>query len=73
MKKIIVIAQYEAYIPEDMDASQIQELAEKTIRDKCEDFRITVDSYLEVDEQESEPLFELKDVMAGETVMIAVG
>ena len=48
-------------------------VAKYRIREKCEDFRIMVESYLDIDEEQSEPYFELNDVMAGETVMIAVG
>lgn len=71
MKKILVIATYEAYVPEDMTVSQVQDLCEAEIRDRLEDFRISVSDY--ENEDESDPWFELNDVMVGTNSMISVG
>lgn len=73
MRTITVVAEFKADIPDDMDSSEIQELAYSKIQQKCEDFRIMVESYLDINEEEAEPYFSLNDVMAGETVMIAIG
>jgi uncharacterized protein YeeX (DUF496 family) len=59
MKKVIVIAKYEAYIPDDMSIDEIENSIEKEIRDRG-DFRILAENYH--NESESEPLFEISDV-----------
>lgn len=55
MKKIIVIAKYEAYVPDDITVSQISELCKQEIRNNLDDFRISVPNYH--DEEEGEPWF----------------
>jgi hypothetical protein len=71
MKTVIVIAKYEAHVPEDMTASQISDLAEKQIRDNLEWFSVHVENY--PDETEQSPMFDLSDVMCGTTAITAVG
>ncbi len=71
MKKIIVIAKYEAYVPDDITVSQISELCKKEIRNNLDDFRISVPNYH--DEEEGEPWFELDDVMVGTESTITIG
>ena len=71
MKKIIVIAKYEAYVPEDITVSQISELCEDEIRNQLEDFRISVPNYH--NEEEADPWFKLDDAMVGTESIIAIG
>lgn len=71
MKSIVVIAQYEAYVPDDMTVSQIQDLVQHIIENQLDCFSVYVEQY--PDENESSPLFELKSVMVGTNSIIAVG
>lgn len=71
MKTVIVIAKYEAYVPDDMSISEFQELAEKEINNNLDSFSIDV-PYTS-GEDETFPVFELRDVMCGTRCMIAVG
>lgn len=71
MKKVIVVVTYEAYIPEDMMVAQLSQNIEEVVRDRFDDFRATAENYH--NEEESEPLFEISDVMVGTESMIAVG
>ena len=71
MKIIIVIVQYEAYVPDDITVSQISELCEKEIRNNLDDFRISVPNYH--DKEEGEPWFELDNVMVGTESTITIG
>ncbi len=71
MKKIIVVAQFSAYVPDDMKVSQVQDLCETEIREEFSSFRISVTDYS--NESESEPLFELDDVMCGTNSMVSIG
>lgn len=73
MKTITVLLKYQAEIPDDMETDDFQELAQRKAEQKMEDFRLMVESYLDINEEEAEPYFELKDVMVGETIMIAIG
>ncbi|AQW96683.1 hypothetical protein BBD31_01670 [Elizabethkingia anophelis] len=71
MKKVIVVVTYEAYIPEDMMVDQLSQNIEEVVRDRFDDFRATAENYH--NEEESEPLFEISDVMVGTESMISVG
>jgi type III secretory pathway lipoprotein EscJ len=71
MKKIIVIAKYEAYVPEDMTVSQVESLVEDEIRMLLDQFSVTVDDYK--DEDDNSPMFDLKDVMVGTHSVISIG
>lgn len=71
MKKILVVVTYEAYVPEDMTVSQLQNNIEENIRNNFEDFRVTAEGYPEG--EESEPLFDIKDIMVGTEAMISIG
>ena len=71
MKKVIVIAKYEAYVPDDMTVSQIQDDAEEEIRNQFDSFSIYVKDY--PNEDDSSPIFNLDDVMCGTESMISVG
>lgn len=71
MKKIIVVARYTAYVPEDMTVEQVEELTEEALRNNCGGFRINVLDYH--DEEQAEPLFDLEDVDVGTDVMLSVG
>ncbi|WP_185284953.1 hypothetical protein [Elizabethkingia anophelis] len=71
MKKVIVVVTYEAYIPEDMMVDQLSQNIEEVVRDRFDDFRATAENY--DNKEESEPLFEISDVMVGTESMIAIG
>ena len=71
MKKIIVIAKYEAYVEDDITVSMVQDLVEEEIRNGLDSFRICIDDY--EGENDNCPWFELDDVMAGTETMISVG
>lgn len=71
MKRIIVVAVYEAYVPDDMKVSQVNNLCEKEINDQLQDFRIYVEDY--EDNGENEPWFNLQSVSVGTNSSIAVG
>ncbi len=71
MKRIIVIAQYESYAPEDMTVSQVQDLVEDEIRMRLDRFSVTVDDYS--NEDDASPMFDLQEVMVGTESTIAIG
>lgn len=71
MKKIIVVAKYEAYVEDDITVSMVQELAEEEIRNGLDSFRIFIDDYK--GDGDNCPWFELDDVMSGTETMISVG
>lgn len=71
MKKIIVVVTYSAFVPEDMMVDQLQENVDNYVRDYFEDFRATAKDYH--NEEESEPLFNIDDVMMGTESMISIG
>jgi len=71
MKLVIVIAQYEAHVPDDMTVSQIQDLAEEKIRKELDCFSIYVKDY--PDEEEQCPSFDLDTVLVGTETSISVG
>lgn len=71
MKKIIVIAIYEAYMPEDMMVDQLRESIDMVVKDSFPDFRATAENYH--NEEEAEPWFQIEDVMIGTESMISVG
>lgn len=71
MKKIIVITTYEAYVPEDMTVDQLRENIEEFVKDNFNDFRATAENYH--NEEESDPWFQIDDVMVGTESMISVG
>lgn len=71
MKKIIVIATYEAFVPEDMTVEQLRENIEEIVKNKFTDFTATAKNYH--NEDEAEPLFQIDDVMVGTESMISVG
>lgn len=71
MKKIIVIVTYEAYVPEDMTVDQLRDNIEEVVKDGFTDFRATAENYH--NEEESEPWFQIDDVMIGTESMISIG
>lgn len=71
MKKIIVIAKYEAYVEDDITVSMVQDLVEEEIRNGLQDFRICIDDYK--GDGDNCPYFDLDDVMSGTETMISVG
>jgi hypothetical protein len=71
MKKIIVVVQYHAYVPEDMTVDQLQSNIEKYVEDNFEDFSVSAKGYH--NESESEPMFQFEDLAVGTNCMIAVG
>jgi len=71
MKKIIVVASYEAYVPDDMTVSMVQDLIEEKLRNNLEYFSICVEDYPNEDEQC--PDFNLNDVICGTELMISIG
>lgn len=71
MKTILVVAKYEAHVPEDMTVSQVEELVESELRNKLDRFSIYVEDYQDEDNQE--PMFDLEDVMCGTESMISIG
>lgn len=71
MKKVIVVVTYEAYVPEDMMVDQLEDNVDEVVRNNLEDFRAIAENYH--NEEESEPWFEISDVMVGTESMISVG
>lgn len=69
-KKVLIVAVYEAYVPEDMDLDEIYEKAEDEVRNNFEDFRLSVDY---PDAAQSDPLFDLSDVHVGTEMTLAIG
>ncbi len=71
MKKVIVVATYEAVVPEDMTVEQLRENIVEAVEVGFIDFRVTAENYH--NKEEAEPLFVLDDVSVGTEVMISVG
>lgn len=71
MKKVSVIAKYEAYVPDDMSVSQIQDLAEERFREHMDCFTLYIENY--PSEEHQCPMFGLDDVLVGTKSLIAVG
>ncbi|WP_278380955.1 hypothetical protein [Chryseobacterium arthrosphaerae] len=71
MKKIIVVVTYNTYVPEDMTVDQLEKNIDEFVRDNFEDFRVNAENYH--NEDESEPLFEISDVMVGTESTIMIG
>lgn len=71
MKRVIIVATFAGYCPEDMDINQIGDAVEKELNDRINMFRIHLRDYH--NEPESEPLFDLTSVQCGTEIMITVG
>ena len=55
MKRVTVIIQFEAYVPEDMDMDKISEAVDKAVENRIDDFSIYVKDY--PDEEQDSPVF----------------
>lgn len=60
-KRIIVVVTYEAYVPEDMKISQVEENIEDLLRSRFDSFRVDAEDYH--NEDKADPFFKLDQVI----------
>lgn len=71
MKRIIIVATYEAYIPEDMAIESLEDNIDDEIRISSDGFGVSSKNYHNEDDEWI--VFNLDDVMVGTSVSIAIG
>ena len=73
MKRIIAVAIYEAYVPDDVDIDEIRAKVQEEIEKNYDSFRISEITTESDEAKEMEPFFNIDDVIVGEEARLIVG